>query len=190
MVKAIIFDCFGVLYQSGAGSLYNMAPAERHQAITDVRTKFDYGYITLREYFEELAELTDTTYEEMVALSQNRHVRVEAMFALARELRSNYKVALLTNMGKGVLDERFTKEEQAELFDEIIVSSSVGLAKPNPAIFEFAAQRLGIEPEACVMIDDLAANCEGAEMAGMRAVQHTSAGLTREKLTALGVEGL
>lgn len=54
--------------------------------------------------------------------------------------------------------------------------------KPTPAIFLAAAQRLGIEPEACIVFEDAPFGIEAARRAGMRAVGictgHTAAELS------------
>jgi FMN phosphatase YigB (HAD superfamily) len=46
------------------------------------------------------------------------------------------------------------------------------MAKPDPAIYAIAAERLGLEPAACVFIDDLDRNVEAARAAGMSAVHY------------------
>jgi putative hydrolase of the HAD superfamily len=55
-------------------------------------------------------------------------------------------------------------------FDVVLVSSEVGVPKPEPAIFLAAAQRLGVAPEACLMVGDrLDRDVAGALAAGMQA---------------------
>ena len=62
--------------------------------------------------------------------------------------------------------------ELDELFDELVISGEVKLRKPDPAIFELAAGRLGVEPRDCVFVDDFRVNCEGASAVGMHAILH------------------
>lgn len=45
-----------------------------------------------------------------------------------------------------------------------------GIRKPDPEIYLRTADRLGVEPKACVFLDDSAANCEAAADVGMRTV--------------------
>ena len=59
-----------------------------------------------------------------------------------------------------------------ELFDGVVISGEVGLHKPQPEIFELAAERVDLEPSDCVFVDDLRENCAGAEAVGMIAVLH------------------
>jgi epoxide hydrolase-like predicted phosphatase len=73
------------------------------------------------------------------------------------------------------------------LFDDIINSARVGLAKPDPRIFALAAERLGVAPGECVFIDDLARNVQAAADADMHAVHYTSYPQLLDDLRGLGV---
>jgi epoxide hydrolase-like predicted phosphatase len=59
-----------------------------------------------------------------------------------------------------------------ELFDAWVISSEVGLRKPDPAVYEMAAERLGLAPDACVFVDDLPGNLKPAQALGMATVLH------------------
>jgi putative hydrolase of the HAD superfamily len=59
-----------------------------------------------------------------------------------------------------------------ELFDAWVISSEVGLRKPDPAVYELAAERLGLAPDACVFVDDLPGNLKPARALGMATVLH------------------
>ena len=73
----------------------------------------------------------------------------------------------------------------AELFDVVVISAEVHMHKPQPEIYLLAAERLEVEPEACLFVDDLKENCEGAEAVGMTAIRHRSAPETIARLTEL-----
>ncbi|GGK87724.1 hypothetical protein Sme01_49110 [Sphaerisporangium melleum] len=60
-------------------------------------------------------------------------------------------------------------------FDDIVCSYAVGHRKPEPEIFEIAAERCGHDPAACVLVDDLEKNCAGAVAAGWQAVHFRDA---------------
>jgi putative hydrolase of the HAD superfamily len=95
------------------------------------------------------------------------------MRALIDRLRATrrVKLGLLSNANRG-FTERLRARGVANFFDDVVVSADVGLAKPDPAIFRLAAERLGVAPEACLMIDDQAQHIEGARAAGLRAHLH------------------
>jgi len=73
----------------------------------------------------------------------------------------------------------------AELFDEIVISSEVGLHKPQPEIYRLAADRVETATEQCVFVDDLRENCEGAEAVGMTAVLHRDPTVTAGRIAEL-----
>jgi putative hydrolase of the HAD superfamily len=91
------------------------------------------------------------------------------MRALVERLRAakRVKLSLLSNANRGYT-ERFRARGIADLFDDVVVSGDVGLAKPDPAIFRLAAERLGVSPAACLMIDDQPQHLDGAAATGMR----------------------
>jgi len=66
----------------------------------------------------------------------------------------------------------YDRDGLAELFDDWVISSEVGLRKPEPAIYELAAERLGVPPEQCVYVDDLPPNLKTARALGMATVLH------------------
>lgn len=169
-IKAVIFDCFGVLYVGSLQMLYDITPEARWPELHDLNVGSDYGYISPDEYAESLAEITGRSKQEIIDLRLQKHVRHEDMVAYVRELRKTFKTALLSNVGPDLIERLFTEPERAELFDTIVLSSTEGLVKPNPHIFELAATRLGLSPGECVMIDDLEKNIEGADAAGMKGV--------------------
>ena len=111
------------------------------------------------------------------------------MRALIDRLRAGrrVKLGLLSNANRG-FTERLRVRGVASLFDDVVVSADVGLAKPDPAIFRLAAERLGVVPAACLMIDDQAQHVAGAQSAGLRAQLHEPARL-RELIAWLESEG-
>ncbi len=69
-------------------------------------------------------------------------------------------------------EDRYDSAMLAELFDAWVISGEVGLRKPDPAIYELAAERLGLAPDACVFVDDLPGNLKPALALGMATVLH------------------
>jgi putative hydrolase of the HAD superfamily len=107
----------------------------------------------------------------------------EEMLAAVRRARAaGIRTGLVSNsMGAG----RYDRSSFGELFDGVVISGEVGLHKPQPEIFLLGAERAGVEPEACVFVDDLRENCEGAEAVGMTAVLHRGADTTLPELERL-----
>lgn len=60
--------------------------------------------------------------------------------------------------------------ELIDLFDAIVDGNDVSLAKPNPEVFLIAAQKLGIDPQSCVVVEDAIAGIDAANAAGMTCI--------------------
>lgn len=69
----------------------------------------------------------------------------------------------------------------------IVVSGEVGLAKPDPAIFELTVQRFGLDPARTVFVDDSPRNVEAARNFGLHAVLFTTSQALRTELVELGI---
>jgi epoxide hydrolase-like predicted phosphatase len=96
--------------------------------------------------------------------------------------RAGIRTGLLSNSwGEG----RYERDRFAELFDGVVISGEVGLRKPDPAIYTLAARSIGVEPAACVFVDDFYANLEPARELGMATVLHSEAGQTTAELERL-----
>ncbi len=67
----------------------------------------------------------------------------------------------------------------------IYSAHDVGIAKPDPGLFLYAASAEGHAPEACIVIEDSGSGVRAAQAAGMRCLGYTR-DTPAEKLTALG----
>jgi epoxide hydrolase-like predicted phosphatase len=108
--------------------------------------------------------------------------------SLIRGLRPPYRISVLSNADR-TLVERMEQTQLHDLFDDIISSADVGLAKPDERIYRLAAERLQLSVEECVFIDDLERNIEAARKIGMKAIHfrvHEGDKLA-EQLAELGV---
>jgi len=107
----------------------------------------------------------------------------EEMISAVRELRrQGVRTGLISNSWSV---DHYDRDLLEELFEEVVISAEVHLHKPQPEIYLLAAERLGVEPRACLFVDDLRENCEGAEAVGMTAIRHRSTEKTRERLAEL-----
>jgi putative hydrolase of the HAD superfamily len=80
---------------------------------------------------------------------------------------------------------RYPRELLAELFDGVVISGEIGIRKPSPEIYRLGAERIGLEPAACVFVDDLPFNLSPATALGMATVHHRSAEETIGELERL-----
>jgi putative hydrolase of the HAD superfamily len=92
-----------------------------------------------------------------------------------RGLRGRVQVGMITNAWPDSRRYLVNEFNIADAFDPLIVSAEVGVAKPDPRIYQLALERLAVEPTEAVFVDDFEANVTGARWVGMQAVQFTSA---------------
>lgn len=104
-------------------------------------------------------------------LARNAWARVGAGVpeALARLRAAGIRLAVVSN-SEGTVAAVLAEVGLARAFDTIVDSWEVGIAKPDPAIFHVALDRLGVPPGAAVMVGDTpATDVAGARAAGVRA---------------------
>jgi HAD superfamily hydrolase (TIGR01509 family) len=171
MIKAIVFDCFGVLtteawlqFKAQHFGLDSKLMAQ----VTEISKQADAGLISHEDEVEQTAALAGITTDKFrEAIYQN--VPNEELFEYIRELKPRYKLGLLSNIADNYLHQMFL-EEQLGLFDDIVLSYKIGFVKPQVEAFEFTAKNLNVELSECIMIDDLERNVDGARDAGMKAI--------------------
>jgi len=174
MVKALIFDCFGVLYWDDINQFYNLVDPDKAQSLNDLMHACDHGYITGQDFLEQVADLAGVSTQEVAAVIRNKQSPNEALMARVTELKSIYKIGLLSNMGYDTLDEVFSQSQRKEMFDDVLISSEVGLIKPSQDLYELALERLGMAPDEVIFIDDRLPNIEGAQQLGMKTILFTT----------------
>jgi epoxide hydrolase-like predicted phosphatase len=174
MIRGIIFDCFGVLYQGSVAHLHELAPDAQRAELLNLSLSSDYGYVSHEEFVVQAADLLGKTTADIEMIMKSDHVRNTVMIDIIRELKPKYKIGLLSNVGRGVMDRLFSADELQQLFDVVVLSSEVGMVKPDPAIYQLTATKLGVAPEECLMVDDLAVNIDGAVSINMQGVVFTT----------------
>ncbi|HTJ73134.1 MAG TPA: HAD family phosphatase [Verrucomicrobiae bacterium] len=171
MIKGIIFDCYGVLVHGSLDYLRSLTSENDRQAFNELSHASDRGYISRTDYILGVGKLINRTPEDIEQIIARQEIRSPEMLEFVISLRANYKTAMLSNVGRGSVERLFGEEELKNLFEVVVLSSEVGVTKPGVAIYQLTASRLGLLPEECLMIDDIAVNVEGAKAAGMQAVQ-------------------
>jgi putative hydrolase of the HAD superfamily len=112
------------------------------------------------------------------------------MVAVVKHLRGRVKLGSITNnVARDEPAQRRTSGIDVQsLFDVVVESSIEGVRKPDPRIYEIAAERLGVTPQESVFLDDLGANLKGAKALGMHTIKvdHTTSAID-ELEAALGI---
>jgi HAD superfamily hydrolase (TIGR01509 family) len=175
MIKAIIFDLFGVLITDGFGTVLNevrQEDANKALSISEVVEKANRGEISTDVLRSTNAKTLGLTVDEYVYKIRSNETINQVLLDYIKELHKNYKIGLLSNVGKGGIAQRLSKEILDEHFDVVVASSDIGFAKPQAQAFEITADRLGVRYNQCIMIDDKVDYCVGANGVGMESIQY------------------
>lgn len=88
---------------------------------------------------------------------------------LLDQLKQRFQLALLTNGFASVQHARITRLGLDGLFNPVIISEEVGVAKPDPAIFDIALKGMGCPDKANVLMigDSLSSDIRGGSNAGI-----------------------
>jgi putative hydrolase of the HAD superfamily len=181
-INGLIFDYGGVLWDMRfeVTRLLEQQHGLRERLLletlygTETWRKLEVGVGDREQWLTEAHALLETEAgRELPPL--HRHWREQQRLILPNlqlieRLRPRYRTAVLSNADNTLL-RRITEEHRIHhLFDEIICSADVGMAKPEPRIYALAAQRIGLPPQECVFIDDIEPNVDAAREAGMHAI--------------------
>jgi HAD superfamily hydrolase (TIGR01509 family) len=176
VIKAVVFDCFGVLARDGWLSFrdehFDKDP-ELLEKATISNKRVDAGLASYEDFVHEIAELSGVSISDTRRVLED-NVPNDALLTYIRDqLKPSYKIGFLSNAGANWMNDIF-QPWQVKLFDEVVISYQLGVIKPHPLMYETIAHKLGVMPEECVLIDDQLRYCEGAEAVNMKAIQFTS----------------
>jgi len=147
--------------EDGENPLYAMERGEMAEA--DFLERLNDGLEPLLGHRPELHRFREVYFE---ALHPN-----QPMIELMQELKAAGKrMAMLTNNVREWEPVWRPMLPVDEIFETVVDSGFVGCRKPEARIYEMTLERLGLPAAACLFVDDLLPNIEGARKAGMSAV--------------------
>jgi epoxide hydrolase-like predicted phosphatase len=190
-ITAVISDFGGVLttpliqsfmaFQNETGiSAENLGLAMQAIAEADGENplfQLERGEITEASFLERIADALEPLLGHRPHMHRFKEIYFEAldpnppMIELMHELKAaGYRMAMLTNNVREWEPLWRSMLAVDELFEAVVDSGFVGCRKPESRIYALTLERIGLPAEACLFIDDVLVNCEGAEKAGMTAI--------------------
>lgn len=172
MIKAVIFDCFGVLAEDGWLPLkreYIGSNKKLEQEVSDLGKQNEYGMVDNSDYLRKTARLLSIEENKLKNALSRRVPNEQLLSFIESKLKQRYKIGLLSNANFNVITEIFT-DDQASLFDASVMSYESKLIKPDPRSFRLIAERLDAELSECIFVDDVDRYCLAAEDLGMKAI--------------------
>lgn len=198
MVKAVIFDVGGVLIRTqnrlgrekwAAKLGMDSWDFENFVFRSDSGRQSELGQKSVAEHWQWLGQhfgLAESQLTEMRRGFFAGDVLNEPLVAHVRRLRrAGFPTGLLSNFGDNARRLWAETYPFITLFDGVIISSEVGIMKPDPQIYQLAADSVGTMPEDILFIDDFAENTAGASAVGMQTVHYQDPDIARQELTQL-----
>lgn len=166
----IYFDLGGVLYhyKNGIKQLsykHNLNEKVLYDLIHARNPDLFLGKISLDDIWRDYQAITNI--KKKLNLSQEwakTYRPVAGMARFVEKLAAEYPVGILANCYKGTFENLIKLQLLPQVhFTSIVNSCEVGLAKPDPKIFQYAQASLAIDPHTILFIDDKEANITAAK---------------------------
>ena len=187
MIKAIIFDCFGVLATDGwlpFRDKYFGKDQELFSKVTQLNREVDGGFSSFDAFIGRVSKLAGISQKYAKEQIEN-NVPNEKLFEFIRKsLKPNYKIGMLSNAAANWLSEIFLPQ-QVNLFDAVSLSYEARVLKPDKEAYMIIARKLDVLPSECVFIDDQKRYCDGAGQVGMKAINYTDLEDLKNELATL-----
>tara|TARA_Y100000031_G_scaffold130823_1_gene150794 strand:- start:180 stop:815 length:636 start_codon:yes stop_codon:yes gene_type:complete len=187
MVKAILFDFWGTIVENGVFP----SPSRQVQEILRLNVpfpefvhRFEEAFMT--KEFDSLQDAFSAVFsgfeikenkvemEELIGLWNKNKLLAKPFqesVGVLEELSKSYKLFLVANSNKGVVDEVVDKYDLRKYFTDVFLSCELGFLKTDPEFFSAVLEKHGLKKEDCLMVgDSLQSDVEAAGNVGIAAV--------------------
>ena len=179
---AVIFDMDGVLVASGSAhaASWRIVARKHGLEISDEDFRATFGQtsreIIRRLWGRELSEDEIRRIDDEKEAAYRELIRglvpltIGAREVLATLRREGFPLALATSGPPENVDLVLDETNLRKMFQAIVTGADVQRGKPDPQCFLIAAERLGIEPARCVVVEDAPVGIQAAVAAGMHPI--------------------
>lgn len=196
-IKAVIWDVGGVLIRT-----YDQQPRERlAKRYNLTRVELNALATDSEEAIKAtIGEIPESVLWQMVAHTLNIPDSELANFKLQfwagdcfdqelhdfiGKLRPRYKTGLLSNAWSEARKETDERFHLLGVFDVLVYSAEVHLAKPDPRIYKLALERLEVQPQEAIFVDDFLENIAAANALGMHGVRFETSQQAQRDVTKI-----
>ncbi|MBI2659788.1 HAD-IA family hydrolase [Candidatus Woesearchaeota archaeon] len=178
MIKAIIFDWFGVCTEEFSKRLVRGLSKEikSKNAILKSYGKYELDFTlskissgnVLKNMFRDL-KVNKSINDYLYIFNKTSKIRSE-IFQLAKKLRTKYKTAILSDNFDEMTRTIRRNINLKNYFDIVLFSNEIGLVKRKDRIYRVIIKKLNCKPNECIFIDDKKENIRRAGKLGMNGV--------------------
>ncbi len=178
MIRAIAFDCFGVLLDDYGHNWVNQS-----QLSDDIKTKLhelfrkrDIGELADDdEYYEQVSKIAGIDPDVLRAREHGVSPIEPMLFSyIKNDLAPHYQLYIASNASASLLKELLKKEHFNTIFQRVFVSSEMGVVKPQPEFYEQILAGIEVPVSEILFVDDRQRNVDGAIAVGMQGYTYTN----------------
>lgn len=196
MIKAIIFDWFGVCTEEFLKRLVRELKnikRDKKDIISSYK-KYELN-LTLRKInsknvlknmFRDL-NVNQNINEYLYIFNKTSKIR-NKILNLVKTLKKKYKTALLSDNFDDMTKTIRSKIRLNDYFDLVVFSNEIGLVKRKDKIYKATIKKLKCKSEECIFIDDKKENMEMAKKLGINGILFKNASQLKRDLINLNVE--
>lgn len=185
-IQALFFDLGGVIVRTEDktlrtefGQRFGMTYDEIDRFVFGSQTarQASIGLITEQQHWRDVARRLGLPEDDWQLVSEAFFAgdRIDQnLLAFIQSVRPEIKTGVISNAWDGLRDYMRQKGFLAP-FDEVIVSAEVGLVKPDARIYRLALEKLGVQAEESIFVDDMPENIAACNALGMKGVHFQSA---------------
>lgn len=192
MIKAVLFDFDETLQdRTEAFEKYmdmffseflpNLSADELEKRKEDMRLTGNGGYVHREKWYQSLIDMWNwENAPEKSVLANHYDTKFggcDVIFPESEELlkelkRRGFIVGVITNGPSKLQNHKMDTSGLRPYCDIVVVSGDIGIHKPDPGIFTYTADKLGLKPEECLYVGDHPVNdIQGALAAGFSALR-------------------
>lgn len=182
MVRAVVFDIGGVLeitpdtgWRARWADALDLSVDDLEARIREPAFAGSRGHITLESFVGEIQAALGLDDDQAAAFMDDVWTQYlgtlnEDLLTYFSGLRSRVRTGILSNSFVGAREREQALYGFEDHCDTIVYSHEEGLMKPDPAFYAVVCERLGVQPDEVVFLDDQEACVEGARAVGMHAL--------------------
>lgn len=182
-IKAVIWDMGGVLLQEvdrtprvKLAARYGIALKDLYEEVFQSASaqQASVGQITEQEHWQHVGKSLGISAADLADFQLQfwSGDRVDKqLYGFIEELQKSHQTALLSNAWSGARQALTEYYACLDVFDHVIISAEVKLAKPDPAIYQAMLNLLSVAPRQAIFVDDLQENIDAANKLGIHGIR-------------------
>lgn len=185
-IKAVIWDMGGVILRTGTkvpreqlAQLHSITLDELYDLVfnSDTAENATLGLIEEKDHWQAVAislNIPHESVDEFRAKFWEGDLIDTRLIEYIQSLRKRVKTGLLSNAWSDARNYLCQRIDCEQVFDYTIFSCEIGLKKPDAEIYHDILQKMQVEPQEAIFVDDFAENIDGANAVGIYGIQFNS----------------